>query len=418
MSSNGVQKNPGETSTFPEAEPPVAQPTPETTTTSNNTNTTNQKKDGNNNNVGNSPDPATQPTVEGTSTTNIKNGENTSEPVPKVESTTDTSNNNNGGNSGNLGICAGIWPFSRKEKKKQTNDDGSSTVRKDNSNSSSLHPGKSTEEGAEQCKLEDKKTMGELQNQTNLTSHNFSKQQYWVEEIFANLKNLPPPCSPDYIPLPQCLERLAEIHKEITKFKQQISSLTKLSKKLSQSADLKTSSGSNGQSGVHGFPNVHENKSFNGSSFYNEIQSIFGVLDDRKKFLLSCFAVLPENAVVKRRLLTYWGVGESLLDVSGTDPKAQEPEEIVDGVLKEFTEKGLIEPVIRKRKQKVKSYKMDPLVRSAVIMLSKEAELFDYDSKGNVVAIANHLNSKRACLLKEEESSSEQENQERRTKKI
>jgi hypothetical protein len=85
-SSNGVQKNPGETSTLPEAEPPVAQPTPETTTTSNNTNTTNKKNDGNNNNVGNSPDPATQPTVEGTSTTNIKNGENTSEPVvpPKV----------------------------------------------------------------------------------------------------------------------------------------------------------------------------------------------------------------------------------------------------------------------------------------------------------------------------------------------
>jgi hypothetical protein len=68
--------------------------------------------------------------------------------------------------------------------------------------------GKPTEEGAEQCKLEDKKTMGELQNQTNLASHNFSKQQYWVEEIFANLKNLPPPCSPDYIPLPQCLDKI------------------------------------------------------------------------------------------------------------------------------------------------------------------------------------------------------------------
>jgi hypothetical protein len=68
--------------------------------------------------------------------------------------------------------------------------------------------GKPTEEGVEQCKLEDKKTMGELQNQTNLASHNFSKQQYWVEEIFANLKNLPPPCSPDYIPLLQCLDKI------------------------------------------------------------------------------------------------------------------------------------------------------------------------------------------------------------------
>ena len=68
--------------------------------------------------------------------------------------------------------------------------------------------GKPTEEVAEQCKLEDKKTMGELQNQTNLASHNFRKQQYWVENFFANLKNLPPPCSPDYIPLPQCLDKI------------------------------------------------------------------------------------------------------------------------------------------------------------------------------------------------------------------
>jgi hypothetical protein len=67
---------------------------------------------------------------------------------------------------------------------------------------------KPTKESAEQCKLEDKKTMGDLLNQTNLASHNFSKQQYWVEEIFANLKSLPPSRSPDYIPLPQCLDKI------------------------------------------------------------------------------------------------------------------------------------------------------------------------------------------------------------------
>ena len=416
-SSNGVQKNPEETSTLPEAEPLVAQPTPKTTITSNNTNTTNQKKDGKNNNVG-SPDPATQPTVEGTSTTNIKNGEITSEAVVphKVESTTVTSNNNNGGNSGNLGICARIWSFPRKEKKKQTNYDGSSTVRKENSNSSSLHsdPVEKSEKNLKQIKeyLDELQKSLKCQSCEQLTSH-----LKHLEDLLQieREKNKPHRSSKT----PEKHEH-AEIHKEITKFKQQISSLTKLSKKVSdQSADLKTSSGSNGQSGVHGFPNVHNNASFNGSSFYNEIQSIFyEVLDDKKKFLLSCFAVLPENAVVKRRLLTYWGVGEGKLDVSGTDRQTQEPEKIVDGYLKEFTELGLIEPVIRKRKQKVKSYKMDPLVRSAVIKLSKGDGLFDYDSKGNVVAIANPLNSRRACLQKEEESSSEQENQVRRTKSL
>ena len=43
------------------------------------------------------------------------------------------------------------------------------------------------------------------QNQTNSASHNLSKQQYsnLVEEIFARLKSLPPPQSPDFNPLRQ-----------------------------------------------------------------------------------------------------------------------------------------------------------------------------------------------------------------------
>ncbi|GMY29959.1 rac guanine nucleotide exchange factor JJ-like [Fagus crenata] len=215
------------------------------------------------------------------------------------------------------------------------------------------------------------------------------------------------------VPMPssKTAGRLPEIHKEIMKFKQQISSLQKLSKKLSQSADLKTSNGSNGHSAVDGLVNVHNTDSFISSSFYNEIDGIFDSLDDRDKFLLSCFAVLPENAVVHRRLLTYWGVGEGVLVVSvDTTDEKNMPEKIVEQILKEFEEKGLIEPVLKKRKLKVKSYKMYPLVRSAMIMLSERSKLFAYDSKGNVVA--NPSKSNRACLLKkEEESSSEQEQQ-------
>uniref|UniRef100_A0A2N9IJ13 Uncharacterized protein n=1 Tax=Fagus sylvatica TaxID=28930 RepID=A0A2N9IJ13_FAGSY len=66
-------------------------------------------------------------------------------------------------------------------------------------------PEKPTTEGVEQCKIEDKKTMGGSQNQTNSASHNLSKQQYsnWVEEIFARLKSLPPPQSPYFNPLRQ-----------------------------------------------------------------------------------------------------------------------------------------------------------------------------------------------------------------------
>ncbi|KAK7854028.1 hypothetical protein CFP56_033752 [Quercus suber] len=47
------------------------------------------------------------------------------------------------------------------------------------------------------------------------------------------------------------------------------------------------------------------------------------------------------------------------------------PEKMVDKILEEFQEKGLIEPALQKRKPQVKSYKMHPFVRSAVAVLSK-----------------------------------------------
>ena len=200
----------------------------------------------------------------------------------------------------------------------------------------------------------------------------------------------------------QC--KLPAINKEIVKFQQHFPSAGKLSKKLSLSPLLQRSSRSNGHSQVQELVNIHESASFRGSSFYEEIQEIHNGLEGEKKFLLSCFTVFPENAVVKRRILVYWGVGEEILN-----PTSDTPEKIVDGILEEFQEKGLIEPDIKKRKQQVKSYKMHPLVRSAIVaVLSQESvpqrvgnylnieykgsvrsqragQFIDYDSKGNVL---------------------------------
>ncbi|KAL4602395.1 hypothetical protein ACB092_10G050300 [Castanea dentata] len=178
---------------------------------------------------------------------------------------------------------------------------------------------------------------------------------------------------------------LADIKKELLKLNQQISSINSLSKTFSQKAKVRpTSSGSSDRSAVHGLLNIHQIESFPLSSIYSEIQVFFNGLDEKRKFLLSCFSVFPENAVVKRRILVYWGLGEGYL-LSASDTNGKTPEEIVDEILWEFQEKGLIEPAIRKRQMQVKSYRMDPLVRSAVIKLSQGADLFDYDSKGNVL---------------------------------
>ncbi|XP_050264172.1 uncharacterized protein LOC126708422 [Quercus robur] len=179
--------------------------------------------------------------------------------------------------------------------------------------------------------------------------------------------------------------RLSDTRKEILKLNQQlISSLVSLSKEnSSKSNNLQTSSGSNGRrSAVGELVNVHQGVFFSSCSFFREIQEFFYGLDRKSQFLLSCFTVFPENAVVKRRIFVYWGLGEELWDAKG-----KSPEKIVDEILEEFQERGLIEPAIKKRKQPqhVKSYRMDPLVRSAVTLLSKEAKFFDYDGKGNVL---------------------------------
>ena len=187
------------------------------------------------------------------------------------------------------------------------------------------------------------------------------------------------------------------INKELMKLKYQIPSIRKQAVTSSR-AHSQTSSGSNEGSSVQVLHMLRESESFLGSSFCNEIEEIFSDLNKEKRFILSCFAVLTEHAVVKRRLLTYWALGEGhfLCD-------SKSPEEIVDGILLDFKEMGLIQPAINKRKQEVRSYKMDPLVRSALMNIFQKTELFTFDSNGNVMGNCPTAKGKKAFLVKGKE---------------
>uniref|UniRef100_A0A2N9J0H9 Disease resistance R13L4/SHOC-2-like LRR domain-containing protein n=1 Tax=Fagus sylvatica TaxID=28930 RepID=A0A2N9J0H9_FAGSY len=192
---------------------------------------------------------------------------------------------------------------------------------------------------------------------------------------------------------------LQNICKEVMKLKYQIPSLRKLSELDSSSTNLQTSNGSNVKSEIHGLVNPHKSDCFRYSSFYREIKEIFDGFNDKKKFFLSCFAALPENAVVKRRLLTYWGLGEGFLKESDSTTT---PEKDVDAILEEFQEMGLIEPATKKRKLEIKSYKMDPLMLMAVNVLSKKDGFFQERNEAD-----SSSKTKRAFLVKREEKSSE-----------
>ncbi|KAM3704908.1 hypothetical protein ACJW31_03G042100 [Castanea mollissima] len=183
---------------------------------------------------------------------------------------------------------------------------------------------------------------------------------------------------------------LTNINKKLMKIKYQIPSMRKLSM-TSSKTHSQASSRSN--EGIE-LPKLHKSECFLESSFYDEIKGIFDDLHkEEEKFILSCFAVLTEGAVVKRRLLTYWGIGDGCL--------SETPEEIiVDRILLKFKEMGLIEPAMNKRKQEVRSYKMDPLVRSALNKIFQEKKMFDYDPNGNVVE--NSAPKNKAFLVKDE----------------
>uniref|UniRef100_A0A2N9IE44 Disease resistance protein winged helix domain-containing protein n=1 Tax=Fagus sylvatica TaxID=28930 RepID=A0A2N9IE44_FAGSY len=112
--------------------------------------------------------------------------------------------------------------------------------------------------------------------------------------------------------------------------------------------------------------------------------------------------LFPENAIIKKKVLVHWWVGEGFIDSLNSGEKTAES--TGNEFIKEFIRKGIIEPVHKKRRPKSDSCKMHPSIRHAVIELSRRAGFVDFTSKGNPTADFSYC--RRACLVKTEEGSS------------
>ncbi|XP_060673900.1 disease resistance RPP13-like protein 4 [Ziziphus jujuba] len=192
----------------------------------------------------------------------------------------------------------------------------------------------------------------------------------------------------------QQITNLHDINKKITKLKRQIPSRRKSSSTTSQHNSQSNDRVENWNGDGDHLVSNWISESLVGSSVYKEIQGIFNELNDKEKACLLGFAVFPENEEVKERLLTYWWVGEDLIEV----PEAETAENIAGKRLKEFMKKGLIEPIYRKQIRGIdhhaKSFRMHPLVRSVLIKLAKE-------NAGNQTHTTS--SSKRVILVKDKE---------------
>ncbi|KAM1108457.1 hypothetical protein PS2_005080 [Malus domestica] len=130
------------------------------------------------------------------------------------------------------------------------------------------------------------------------------------------------------------------------------------------------------------------------SSAFKETEKAYEGLDVKQRSCFLCFSVFPENAIIKKKVLVHWWVGE----------EESIDEKMANEFFKEFTEKGLIKPEYKKRRPSADSCSMDPATRYAVIELAKRYGFFNFDADRNPTE--DFTCSGRACLVKTEEGSS------------
>ncbi|KAI6703877.1 hypothetical protein NL676_013013 [Syzygium grande] len=128
------------------------------------------------------------------------------------------------------------------------------------------------------------------------------------------------------------------------------------------------------------------------------VQQLYNGLDETCQNCLLCLTAFPENAIIKKRVLINWWVGERFLVV--TDPNgAVTIEKAAEGIFKELGEKGFIMLVHKKGKRRSPvpdSCQLHPFMRRVLITLAKKAKFLDFDIQGN--ATPDYSRCTRACL--------------------
>ncbi|KAJ6858424.1 disease resistance RPP13-like protein 4 [Populus alba x Populus x berolinensis] len=119
-----------------------------------------------------------------------------------------------------------------------------------------------------------------------------------------------------------------------------------------------------------------------------------------------CFlflSVFPEEAVIKKRPLIYWWIGEGLI----TANEKKTAEEEGESIFQELIEQDLIVPYHErpdKPSPAVNACIMHPWIRHMAISLAQKADLFAFDSSGT--PSYGNYRSRRACLDLSSDSSS------------
>uniref|UniRef100_A0ACD5UZY6 Uncharacterized protein n=2 Tax=Avena sativa TaxID=4498 RepID=A0ACD5UZY6_AVESA len=118
-----------------------------------------------------------------------------------------------------------------------------------------------------------------------------------------------------------------------------------------------------------------------------ELKGIIDILDTRLRKCLMCLAVFPEDAVIKKRLLIHWWIGEGFVS------SVSEGKKLFDELL---VPKGFIKPVKKYHCAKVHSCKVQPWIRWILIEAARSSAFAELNSDGS--SKNDFTRTRRACL--------------------
>lgn len=105
-----------------------------------------------------------------------------------------------------------------------------------------------------------------------------------------------------------------------------------------------------------------------------QLKVIIDGLDTRLRMCLMCLAVFPEHAVIKKRLLIHWWIGEGFVS------SVSEGKKFFDELL---VPKGFIKPVKKHHCDKVHSCKVQPWIRGILIEAARSTAFAELNSVGS-----------------------------------
>lgn len=136
-------------------------------------------------------------------------------------------------------------------------------------------------------------------------------------------------------------------------------------------------------------PRLYKTDLFGNCSEYKGLEALFDGLPVELKLCLLCFAVFPENAIIKKRLLVYWWMAEGFVppipcddEVKRQIEEGKTAEEFAADIFEKLTKMGFIEPVNKKRSFYLGSYKVHPFIRMVLVMLAERVKFVEFNEMG------------------------------------